>query len=138
MSLCSIRAAGKLLVVLGIATLLPTAARAADCPPVDDPPRRVVSDCPAVDPVGKAGLRIFRDRRTGGLRAPTPEEARALYASGGRGIESLEPLEIVVHPDGMRSADLKGAFDSELVVRRNADGSLVTACRTAGATAVKK
>jgi hypothetical protein len=119
-------------------TILAAAVPAADCPPVDDPTRRVVADCPAIDPAPNAGLRIFRDRRTGRLRAPTPEEARALYESGGRGIESLEPLEIVVHPDGMRSVDLKGAFDSEIVVRRNTDGSLITACRPAGAGAVKK
>ncbi len=129
--------AGRMAVLVGLATFRPTAAPAGDCPPVD-PPRPVVSECPAADPVGRAGLRVFRDRRTGRLRAPTPEEARALFASGGRGIESLEPLEIVVHPDGMRSVDLKGAFDSEIVVRRNPDGSLATICRSAGSMQEKK
>ena len=85
-----------------------------------------------MDRVGKAALRIFLDRRTGRLRAPTPEEARALFESGGRGVEDLEPIEIVVHPDGMRSIDLKGAFSSAVVSRRNPDGSLSTRCVPAG------
>jgi hypothetical protein len=107
-------------------------ASGADCPPIDSPPATVTAYCPAVDRVGKAGLRIFLDRRTGRLRAPTREEARALIESGGLGIDGLEPIEIVVHPNGMRSADLKGAFSYEVVSRRNADGSLSMRCIPTG------
>ena len=91
-----------------------------------------------MDRAGSAGLRIFLDRRTGRVRAPTPEEARALVESGGRGVEFLEPLEIVVHPDGMRSVDLKGAFSSRVVARRNPDGSITKRCLPKGADAEKK
>jgi hypothetical protein len=109
-----------------------SAASGADCPPIDSPPATVMAYCPAVDRVGKAGLRIFLDRRTGRLRAPSPEEARALFESGGLGVEGLEPVEIVVHPNGMRSVDLKGAFSYEVVSRRNADGSLSMRCVPTG------
>jgi hypothetical protein len=85
-----------------------------------------------VDRVGKAALRIFLDRRTGTLRPPTPDEARALFESGALAVEGLEPIEIVVHPNGMRTVDLKGAFSYAVVSRRNPDGSLSTRCIPTG------
>lgn len=100
---------------------------ALDCPAIDPVPTFEPS-CPAADPVGPVGLRIYLDRRTGRVRAPTPEEARALFEAGGRGIENLEPLEVIVHPDGMRSVDLKGAFEQQVVLRRNPDGSITIRC----------
>ncbi len=104
-----------------------------DCPAIDPP--ATVRVCPAVDPVrpAGAGLRIFLDRRNGRVRPPTPEEARALVESGGRGVEYLEPFEIVVSPDGMRSVNLKGAFQASIEMRREPDGSLRTRCAPAGA-----
>ena len=111
---------------------------AQECPAVDPPPVKLARDCPAVDRVGGAGLRVFLDLRTGRVRAPTPEEARALVESGGRGVEFLEPLEIVVHPDGTRSVDLKGAFSSRVVARRSPDGSVRTLCLPQAANPEKK
>lgn len=122
------RAAGA--AVLTLLARSPVDAR--DCPAIDPPLAGRERVCPAVDRVGTAGLRVFLDRRTGRLRAPTPEEARTLLESGGREIEGLEPLEIVVHPDGMRTVDLKGAFSSRVVARRNPDGSVTTRCLPAG------
>jgi hypothetical protein len=116
---------------LAAAALLARPALAAqDCPAIDRVPTFAES-CPAADPVGPVGLRVFLDRRTGRIRAPTPEEARALFETRGRGIESLEPLEVVVHPDGMRSVDLKGAFEQQVVLRRNPDGSIMIRCQPA-------
>lgn len=111
---------------------------AQECPAVDPPPVFSAPVCPAVDRVGGAGLRVFLDRRTGRLRAPTPEEARALVEAGGRGVEFLEPLEVVVHPNGMRSVDLKGAFSSRVLARRNPDGSVTARCLPDRAGAEKK
>jgi hypothetical protein len=126
-----VRGAARAALLTAAAALLAAPGRSADCPAVDPPPRI----CPAIDPVTpvrRAGLRIFLDRRTGRVRPPTPEEARALFETGGRSVEYLEPLEVVVSPDGMRSIDLKGAFESRLEVRRRPDGSLDVQCRTGG------
>jgi hypothetical protein len=106
---------------------------AQDCPNVDPPPRPAL-ECPAIDarrPAGP-GLRIFLDRRTGRVRAPTLEEIRALAAEGRPGADYLEPLEVVVYPDGMRSVDLKGAFEFRVVAKRNKDGSLSARCLPPG------
>lgn len=131
-------AAARLSVLLVVAA---STAGAADCPAVDPTPARPASGtsyCPPIDRPGTAGLRLFVDRRSGRLRAPTAEEARALIESGGRGAEYLEPIEIVVHPNGMRTVDLKGAFSYELVTRRNADGSFSTTCRPVGSKSEEK
>ena len=103
-----------------------------DCPNLDPPPRPPAG-CPAIDSVrpAGAGLRIFLDRRTGRVRPPTLAEIRALSAAGG--VDYLEPLDIVVHPNGMRSVDLKGAFEFRVVVKRSPDGSFSTRCLPPGA-----
>jgi hypothetical protein len=115
---------------LGILFVFAPTALGADCPAID-PPRVAAANCPAIDPVAKpaaGGLRIFLDRRTGRVRPPTVAEARALVDAAGRGVEYLEPLEVVVFPDGMRSVDLKGAFEYRIEVRRAPDGTLRSRC----------
>jgi hypothetical protein len=115
---------------LGVLFVFAGTAFGADCPAID-PPRFAAASCPAIDPVAKpssGGLRIFLDRRTGRVRPPTLAEARALVEAGGRGVEYLEPLEVVVSPDGMRSVDLKGAFEYRLEMRRAPDGTLRARC----------
>ncbi|HEY7113468.1 MAG TPA: hypothetical protein VIA45_11100 [Thermoanaerobaculia bacterium] len=101
-----------------------------------DPPTRPPGECPAIDPVPNRsvgmGLRVFLDRRTGRVRPPTLGEIRALAAAGGGVVDYLEPLEIVVYPDGMRSVDLKGAFEFRAVARRNPDGSFSARCLPPG------
>jgi hypothetical protein len=109
-------------------------AGGVDCPAIDPAPP-AARPCPAVDTVaraGPAGLRVFLDRRTGRIRPPTPEEARALFEGGGTGAAHLVPIEVVTHPDGMRSVDLKGAFSHRLTLRRNPDGSVSAVCRPNG------
>jgi hypothetical protein len=91
--------------------------------------------CPADDGVGRAGLRAFIDPQTGQLREPTPEEAAQLAAAvRASRLQALSELEIVVHPDGMKTVDLKDAFLIALVARRNADGSLSIGCLPPGAS----
>lgn len=91
--------------------------------------------CPADDGVGRAGLRAFIDPQTGQLREPTPEEAAQLAATVHTSrLQALSELEIVVHPDGMKSVDLKDAFLIDLVARRNPDGSLSIGCLPPGAS----
>jgi hypothetical protein len=91
--------------------------------------------CPADDAVARAGLRAFIDPQTGQLRAPTPEEAAKLAAAvHAARLQTLSKLEVVVHPDGMKSVDLKDAFLIDLVARRNPDGSLSIGCLPPGTT----
>ncbi len=111
---------------------------AEDCPAIDPPVAFLEHFCPAVDPPGRVGLRVFLDRKTGRIRAPTPEEARALFEAGGGAVEDLEPLEIVLHPDGMRSVELKGAFSFQVVLSRNPDGSFTTRCIPSAGTAAEE
>jgi hypothetical protein len=93
--------------------------------------------CPADDAVGRAGLRAFIDPQTGQLRAPTPEEAAELAAAvHAARLQTLSELEVVVHPDGMKSVELKDAFLIDLVARRNPDGSLSIGCLPPGAPAM--
>ena len=121
-----------------LAMLAAARAPAQECPNVDPPPRPA-AECPAIDPIRPAGpgLRMFLDRRTGRVRPPTIEEIRAFAAAESAAAAYLEPLEIVVHADGMRSVDLKGAFEFRVVARRNPDGSISTRCLPPG-TAEKK
>jgi hypothetical protein len=91
--------------------------------------------CPADDGVGRAGLRAFIDPQTGQLRQPTPEEAAQLAAEiHASRLRALSELEVVVHPDGMKSVDLKDAFLIDVVARRNPDGSLSIGCLPPGAS----
>src|SRR5262245_29689253 len=116
--------------LFGVLCLFAGTALGADCPAID-PPRSESASCSAIDPVAKpaaGGLRIFLDRRTGRVRPPTLAEARALVDAGGRGVEYLEPLEVVVSPDGMRTVDLKGAFEYRIEMRRATDGTLRARC----------
>jgi hypothetical protein len=117
----------------------PIPAGAAECPAMDPVP--AAARCPAVDrpaPLRPPGLRVFLDRRTGRLRAPTPEEARALFEKGPRSVQHLVPLEIVTHPGGMRAVDLQGAFSQSVVVRRNRDGTFSSICRPSGSVPEEK
>lgn len=100
-------------------------------PPSDKTAARPAADtaCPADDRFARAGLRAFIDPQTGQLREPTPEEAAQLAAAvHASRVQALSELEVVVHPDGMRSVDLKDAFLIDLVARRNPDGSLSIGC----------
>jgi hypothetical protein len=114
--------------------------------PADDP-----QACPAIDPPaflrpgsgGQAallpGLRAFRDPVTGELRKPTAEEAAALAQAEAEAAPERQPVfEVVVHPDGMKSVDLQGAFTSAAVATRNPDGSITVRCVPAGAPSARQ
>ena len=107
----------------------------------DDPPA-----CPAIDPPtllrqgfggqarGQGGLRAFRDPATGELRKPTAEEAAAAArAEAQASPERQLVFEVVVHPDGMKTVDLQGAFMAAAVATRNPDGSITVRCVPAAA-----
>ena len=98
--------------------------------------------CPGIDPVARdlsrpqAGLRAFRDPVTGKLRPPTREEAAALARTQAQAAPEREiAFEVVVHPNGMKSVDLQGAFDQATVATRNPDGSIRMRCVPARSTA---
>ena len=104
--------------------------------------------CPAIDPPallrqgfgGQAapllGLRAFRDPVTDELRKPTREEAAAAAkAEAEAAPERQVVFEVVVHPDGMKTVDLKGAFMAAAVATRNPDGSITVRCVPAGTSA---
>lgn len=123
---------------LGLAGLVAVAAAAALS--AKEPPPAVSGvrvEAAASSPVPAAGWRAFRDPKTGKLRAPTPEEASELSRRATRKSAAPVAFEVVVHPDGMKSVDLKGAFSMSLVARRNADGSIAYECRPPAATRPK-
>lgn len=103
------------------AVLLAAPARAADKSVPRGAKKIVVKKSSA------AGLRAYKDPVTGKLRAPTPEEARALSRMARAFVQRRE-LEAVTHPNGMTSVDLKDAFLLDIVARRNPDGSLSLDC----------
>ena len=76
-----------------------------------------------------AGQQVAVDKKTGKLRQPTPEEAKAL-AEGMRKLvdQSTEGLTPVYHNNGMVSVDLQDRFQSVTVVKVNPDGTLTKSC----------
>ncbi|HVG20551.1 MAG TPA: hypothetical protein VNI02_15990 [Blastocatellia bacterium] len=76
-----------------------------------------------------AERKIIIDAKTGKLRMPTPGEVSEMIAS----LRSLtnrssEGLTATTHPDGTRQVNLKGRFNSVVVARANADGTMETRC----------
>lgn len=103
----------------------------------DDPAACPAIDRAAADPARTAGLLAFRDQATGLLRQPTAEEAAALAraAAAQAAPESQPVLEVIVHPDGMKTLDLKGRFEAAVVATRNPDGTVALRCVPAAAAA---
>jgi hypothetical protein len=69
---------------------------------------------------------IVRDKVTGQLRTPTPEETRVLVDQ----LKTLtnrssEGLKATKHPNGMVSVNLEGRFGGVVLGRENADGTEV-------------
>lgn len=70
-----------------------------------------------------AGLRAFVDPEHGGVRAPTAAEMAAVSADlAAKLSRSSEGLTVVKHPDGRKSVDLQGRFQSVSVATIGADG----------------
>lgn len=72
---------------------------------------------------------IVRDKVTGQLRTPTPEETRQmvdqLKTLTNRSSEGLKSKQ---HPNGMVSVNLEGRFGGVVLGRDNADGSTEVRC----------
>ena len=77
----------------------------------------------------EVGLMIAKDQETGQARPVTAEEAQKL-AAGINGLlnQSSEGLVKVRRPDGSYSLNLQGRFQSAMLARKEADGSVAHAC----------
>ena len=90
---------------------------------------------PAATPAetaGQAGMKAYIDPATGKLREPNADEAAAVAAAAKvKGREALkaapEPV-VIQHAGGMVSAQLGEEYMEDVVVRKNADGTLAFQC----------
>ena len=82
------------------------------------------SDLPAA-----AAQQAAVDHKTGKLRAPTPEEMQVLAAPLAQN-ESVEGLVPRALPNGGAAIDLQGRFESSMLAKKEADGSISRACVT--------
>lgn len=74
-------------------------------------------------------MQVFVDPATGRLRQPTPEEARQLAEQLRPWLRrDIEELEVVRHPSGMLSVDLKGRFQSVAFATVEPTGKLAFQC----------
>ncbi len=92
-------------------------------------------EAPTVEAPAPSGLRAFVDPETGELTStPTREQVEALSqemsahlaAALSRSSDGLEPFELLA---GGRGVNLKGRFQSALVVRRLESGGFELVCR---------
>ena len=126
-SIKGIALAAALLVVAGVS------AQTAQTPPAQPEASFAQSDAPpATRSLGASsatGLVIAVDRDTGQTRSLTAAEAQTL-ADGLKKLvnQSTEGLVQVRHANGMVSTDLQGRFQSALLARKEADGSIVHGC----------
>lgn len=76
-----------------------------------------------------AGQTVVLDRQTGQTRSLTPEEARIL-AEGIKQLvsQSTEGLVQIQRADGSVSMDLQGRFQSVMLAKKEADGTISQAC----------
>lgn len=87
------------------------------------------SQKPQTDTVVVAGRKVAIDRATGKLRQPTPAESRKLAAALKNMVNrSSDGLTVVSRPNGMKSVDLQGRFQSATVAVRNANGTISEQC----------
>ncbi len=131
--LLALGGAGLGLVIAGVLASTPDVNDPMDVPS-GHADRQVVVQGAAVEQVGvgRAGLLIGRDPRTGQLRAPTVEEAQTMTTLE-PGLElnrSTAGLRQVVKPDGSVEMDLQGRFQSFALANIAQDGAVVTGCVT--------
>lgn len=85
----------------------------------------------SVSTVQVAGQTVAIDRATGRLRPPTPEERKALAAGLEKMLNrSTEGLIERQHPNGMKSVNLQGRFQSVAVANVKSDGTVAEKCVT--------
>jgi hypothetical protein len=118
----------RCLPALALLLFLPARAdeTAANAPP-KEPAAKKAPAVATAKPAAAAGasLRVARDPVTGALRPLTPEEARQLL--GARPLVVAEP-QVVTLPDGTKMMRLGSDQASLSVVRKNPDGTLMSAC----------
>jgi hypothetical protein len=76
----------------------------------------------------QAGMKAYIDPATGKLREPTAEDAAAAAATGRQALRAAPAPLVVQHPSGVMSAQLGDEYMNDVVVRKNADGTLVYTC----------
>ena len=102
------------------------AATSAAKPEAAKPP----AETPA-ETAGQAGMKAYIDPATGKLREPTAEDAAAAAAAAAksRQAQAARPEPVVIqHASGMVSAELGEEYMEDVVVRKNADGTLAFQC----------
>jgi hypothetical protein len=111
--------ARKIAAALALLGAAAAAAQTADTPP---PP----TTSTAADAPGDAAnaRRAVRDKATGKLRAPTPEEFEAMSAAQPQSAAKSGPVQVRQHANGMRSARLGPEYLVTLKGTRRADGSV--------------
>lgn len=77
---------------------------------------------------GGRGLTVVRDAETGRLRAPTPDEMRALQRKGPAALAAPAQPTVVTGADGRRHVQLGESGLVYSVVRRGPDGKLDQQC----------
>jgi hypothetical protein len=88
---------------------------------------------PMAGAAGQDGMVVVRDPQTGQLRAPTPQEARALRATtpaaaGDDAARTAREPSVATRRDGARGVRLGDRTMVYEVVTRGADGTLSTQC----------
>jgi hypothetical protein len=111
--------ARKIAAALALLGAAAAAAQTADTPP--PPTTSAAADAPG-DAVN--ARRAVRDKATGKLRAPTPEEFEAMSAAQPQRAARTAPVRVRQHPTGMRSAVLGPEYLVTLRGTRQADGSV--------------
>ena len=77
---------------------------------------------------GAQGLTVVRDAETGRLRAPTPDEMRALQRKGPSALAAPPQPTLITGPDGRRHVHLGERGLVYSVVKRGPDGKLDQQC----------
>ncbi len=108
------------------------AAPALAVAPLAVAPPAVTPAAPAATPVsgivpGTAGMVIAIDPETGLVGAPSSEQLAEMKLDENE-LVSREGGILVRHPNGMVSLDLQGRNQDYAVVKRTADGKIVTGC----------
>jgi hypothetical protein len=111
--------ARKIAAALALLGAAAAAAQTADTPP--PPTASPTADTPS-DAV--SARRAVRDKATGKLRAPTPEEFEAMRAAEPQTAAKTAPVQVRQHANGMRSARLGPEYLVTLKGTRRADGSV--------------
>lgn len=130
----------SILLILAVPLIAQVAQTAPQAPrPTSPAPlanRGASSEADGVLSVTVAGVMVQIDRRTGRLRAPTPEEAKALREAMLRRFGAQETGQVrassqpsvSVQPDGTLMAEVPPQLHEVSIVRLTAQGTLIQEC----------